>query len=135
MSDAGATSYLFTGDRDWTDSYIVSLLLRGLWHQNREQGAGLVVVHGAGRGLDNQVDREADYLNLDIRGYPADWKQYGTKAGPIRNRLMLNDANPRIVFAFHDAIATSKGTADMVRLALAADKPTYLIKHASRSDL
>jgi hypothetical protein len=135
MSEGGKPAYLFTGDRDWTDSYIVSLLLRGLHHIDREQGTGIMVVHGAATGLDTCVDREGDYLGMDVRGYPADWAAHGKSAGPRRNRQMMQATDPRVVFAFHDDITQSKGTKDMIRVALAAERPTYLIKHAKGTDL
>src|SRR6516164_1507673 len=122
MSGEGAIepAYLFTGDRNWTDPYIVQLLLRGLWHMDREQGGGMVIVHGAAPGLDSCVDREADYLNMDVRGYPADWQRYGKSAGVRRNRQMMQETHPKAVFAFHDYSKDSTGTSDMIRLALAS---------------
>lgn len=63
----------------------------------------------------------ADYLatgwskdnGVDCKVYPADWQQYGDKAGPIRNRQMLEQELPSAVIAFPG----SKGTRNMVGLA------------------
>lgn len=63
----------------------------------------------------------ADYLaagwckdnGFDFKVYPADWQQHGDKAGPIRNRLMLEQEHPSAVIAFPG----SKGTRNMVGLA------------------
>ena len=45
--------------------------------------------------------------------YPADWKKYGYKAGPLRNTQMLVEGKPTLVIAFPGG----SGTADMVRQA------------------
>ena len=50
---------------------------------------------------------------------PADWKQYGRGAGPIRNREMLQYSEPDIVVAFPGGA----GTADMIRAARTAGYP------------
>jgi hypothetical protein len=128
-------AYLFSGDRHWGDSYIASLILRGLKSYDREHGPeGLYVVHGCAPGLDTVVDKEGDYLGMDVRGYPADWERHGKAAGPIRNREMLDKTNPKIIFCFHDEPVASKGTRDMAMLGLTAGKTVYLIKHASPDD-
>ncbi len=59
--------------------------------------------------------------------FPAEWKKYGRKAGPIRNQQML-DKDPDMVIAFHSDIAKSKGTTDMVRKARKKGVPTYIIR-------
>jgi hypothetical protein len=48
-----------------------------------------------------------------VRAFPADWNRFGPAAGPIRNRLML-DENPDLVIAFHSDLSNSRGTADTV---------------------
>jgi hypothetical protein len=45
--------------------------------------------------------------------YPADWKRYGRKAGPIRNRLMAENAEALI--AIWDG--KSRGAMDMIKQA------------------
>lgn len=44
------------------------------------------------------------------REFPADWKQFGNHAGPIRNQQMLDEGKPDLVIAFPGGV----GTADMV---------------------
>ena len=46
--------------------------------------------------------------------------------GPARNREMVK-AGADLCLAFHRSLATSKGTKDCARQALAAGIPTYLI--------
>lgn len=77
------------------------------------------------------ADVTANWLGLTIEAYGADWDTHGKAAGPIRNQRMLDEGQPEIVFAFTDDLAASRGTADMVRRARAADLPVYVIGRAS----
>jgi hypothetical protein len=61
---------------------------------------------------------------------PAPWAKYGKAAGPVRNRWMLDllidlsciyPVAACRVHAFHQNIASSKGTADMLRRTRDAD--------------
>jgi hypothetical protein len=76
----------------------------------------------AARGADSIAATEAIFMGFKVRSYPADWNRYGKAAGPIRNKLML-DQNPDLVLAFHPNIAQSKGTGNMVSIAKAKGTP------------
>ena len=54
---------------------------------------------------------------FEVEDYPANWNLHGRAAGPIRNKQMLDEGKPDIVYAFHPNISESKGTKDMVRQA------------------
>lgn len=68
-----------------------------------------------------------DYMPVIHRPFPADWKQYGKAAGPIRNKQMLDEGQPDLVLCFHDDIEKSKGTKNMYELAKARGIKTKLI--------
>jgi len=55
--------------------------------------------------------------------YKAEWNKYGGKAGPIRNKRMLEDGKPDVVIAFPGG----SGTANMVMLAKRAGVPVIEI--------
>lgn len=57
---------------------------------------------------------------------PADWPRFGSAGGPIRNWQMLRDGRPDVVLAFHDDIAASKGTKNMLGMAQGEGIPTRL---------
>ena len=59
-----------------------------------------------------------ELMGFAVRSYPADWTTYGKAAGPIRNKVML-DQGLDIVIAFHPDIEQSKGTRHMVSIARA----------------
>lgn len=83
---------------------------------------GTVVFHGAAKGADLKAGTFAEIAGLPVRRFPADWATHGKAAGPIRNREMLG-AKPDYVFAFHENLKESKGTADMVKIARKAGVP------------
>jgi ABC-type sugar transport system substrate-binding protein len=97
---------LICGDRNWTNR---ARILRAL----AKLPPGTEVIHGAARGADQIAGEEAQKLGFRVFAFPADWSK-GRAAGPIRNRLML-DQKPDFVLAFHPDIKASKGTADTVR--------------------
>ena len=70
-----------------------------------------VILHGAASGADLDAGEAAHELGYEVRAFPADWKQHGRSAGPIRNRMML-DQDPDLVFAFWDG--KSRGTLDTI---------------------
>jgi len=103
---------LVTGGRDYSDWFRVRDELHeiALIHGIRR------IVHGNACGADNLAMNWADWRKIPQGKYPADWKQYGNGAGPIRNQLMLDSEPIDLVVAFPGG----RGTADMVRRARAA---------------
>lgn len=77
---------------------------------------GDVLIHGNAPGADRLSEEEVEKSHVTIERYSADWGRDGRKAGPIRNQRMLDEGKPDLVIAFPGG----KGTADMVRRAMAA---------------
>lgn len=73
----------------------------------------VVIIQGGAKGADLIGKVWAESLNFKVVQYDADWKQYGKRAGIIRNQQMLDEENPDFVIAFPGG----KGTADMVKRA------------------
>jgi len=111
---------LVTGDRDWTNEGMIreALQLHDIVHGQ------VRVIHGDCRGADEIAGRIAKELGYDVVPYPADWKQYGKAAGPIRNQRMV-DTSPNVVFAFHPNLDRSKGTKDCIYRARKAGLPVF----------
>jgi hypothetical protein len=69
------------------------------------------VIAGAARSVDRIAAEYAVYWGLEVKTFPADWRTHGKAAGPIRNRLML-DQEPSLVIAFQRD--GSRGTQDTI---------------------
>jgi hypothetical protein len=76
------------------------------WSQAREvltsihaRYPGAVLVHGDCPDGDRQLAGIWRGLGGKDEPWPADWRTYGTGAGPIRNALMV-ESNPDLVVAF-----------------------------------
>lgn len=115
--------FLLCGDRKWDDPLPIAWVVRAL--MNGPSPA--VVIEGGAPGADSLAGRSADRQGAEHEQYPAKWEDYGRAAGAIRNQQMLDEGKPDVVFAFHDDLAASKGTADMVRRAKKAGIPVYLV--------
>ena len=105
---------LVCGGRDYADAEHVNATLDAL----NARGPITCIVHGAASGVDTLAARWAEAHEVYVHAYPAQWKRYGKRAGPLRNADMLDDS-PVLVLAFPGG----RGTADMVRRAKAANVP------------
>lgn len=108
---------LVCGGRDYDNDELVDYNLDGLKHD------GMVIIQGGARGADKLAKAWAYYNKVTCEEYKADWKTHGNAAGPIRNRLMIDDGKPDLVIAFPGG----KGTANMVSLAQKAGIKTVII--------
>lgn len=71
------------------------------------------VLSGAATGVDILGERYAREHGLPVLRFPADWKRYGRAAGPIRNRLMAQQAEALIVVM----LPNSPGSKNMIQIA------------------
>jgi hypothetical protein len=77
------------GGRDlvWPQERFASALLQ------RSGGQPVhLLLHGGARGADRAIGRAAHQLGWRVQSLAADWRRYGRSAGPIRNRLLLEQA-------------------------------------------
>lgn len=105
---------LVTGSRDWTNRPLLERTLATYW-------AGwpdLTIIEGCARGADQMAEDWAVRHRVPVKHHPAKWDLYGKSAGPRRNEEMLRE-KPDLVVAFHENLDQSRGTAHMVRIALA----------------
>jgi hypothetical protein len=135
---------LFCGDRDWTDEFAIEVVMRGIKERIENKGNRMIVLHGNATGADTLAGRVGGKLGLDVVAVPAKWIEHDRDgnsflqcecgdvktckvAGPRRNREMLFDYGPNLVFAFHDDVASSRGTKDMIKLARKHNLPNFVI--------
>jgi len=80
------------------------------------------VISGGARGADALAERYAHERNLPIKVFSADWDTHGRAAGPIRNRLIVAEADE--IVAFWDGC--SRGTQHTIGLARTTGKVVYV---------
>jgi hypothetical protein len=103
---------LICGSRDYTDHEIIRVWIEKLMKLGYD-----TIIEGEAKGADIIARNIATELGLKVEKFPANWKEFGRAAGPIRNAQMLREGNPDIVIAFSQHFKTSKGTKNMVHLA------------------
>jgi hypothetical protein len=95
---------LVTGSRNWTDRHAIYLALhincQQRWELGRDSEGHVVdwitppdftIVHGAcPTGADAIAEDWACSVFAQIERHPADWSQYGKRAGYLRNAEMVN---------------------------------------------
>ncbi len=69
-----------------------------------------VLISGGARGVDRTAEDEARKLGLKVIVHVALWHKYGKAAGPIRNKLIVDDAE--MMHAFWDG--KSPGTRNAI---------------------
>lgn len=106
---------LITGSRGWThrESIRDAILLVLARHPDIPAGEW-TLVHGAAAGADTIAGEEATALGLQVEVHPADWEQYGKRAGFIRNSLMVG-LGADVLLAF--VLDQSRGATMTVNLA------------------
>jgi hypothetical protein len=80
------------------------------------------VISGKAIGVDSLGERWALTNNIPVNLMPADWYQYGKRAGPIRNRKMAEECDAAIIL--WDGI--SKGSRNMIDEMIKAQKPYHI---------
>jgi hypothetical protein len=110
MPDEGLT-LIVCGGRDYADSRAIYWAL----DQVRAKRGVRLIRHGGARGADAIAGDWAKQAGVPVEVYEADWEMHGKAAGPVRNQAMA-DAGADGCIAFPGG----RGTADMIRRALAA---------------
>lgn len=82
------------------------------------------VVSGGAKGADQFGEKWASEKSLEIKQFLAEWDKYGKRAGPLRNKVMAENAHG--LLAVWDG--SSRGTASMIDLAKAAGLRIYIVR-------
>lgn len=122
MSERTLHKVIVTGSRYWASDEHIEIIVREL----SKLPANTVIVHGAAKGVDTISAVVGELLGFEVRSYPADWKRFRKRAGPIRNQQMLDCERPDIVIGFHDDIDKSSGTKHMLKISKDAGIKTIL---------
>jgi len=116
---------LICGSRDWSDRAVIIDRFASFPPK-------IMIIHGGCRGADTIAGEVALSLGMEVKCFPANWGEYGRGAGPRRNQAMIDEGKPNLVIAFHDDLASSRGTRDMVARAMKSGIPVEVV--TGRSD-
>lgn len=114
---------LVCGDRNFTDRALMEEVL----YKQFDTDDTVTLIHGDARGADRlseEVLKGYFKGGHEVEKYTADWEKYGKAAGPIRNKLMLDEGKPDLVIAF--LAPNSKGTKNMIEQAQKANIPVVI---------
>ncbi len=120
---------IIAGSRDITDYAMVEKAME----LAKDEGIHPTqIVCGMARGVDLLGERWAEDNGLPVTRFPANWREYGKAAGPIRNVQMARYAEALV--ALWDGV--SRGTQGMIDLAIEhglqvfiyAKKPTEFVE-------
>lgn len=114
---------LITGSRDWTD---YQTIFDAIQEQQVNYEKDTVLISGnCPTGADHMAEKVAETLGIRIEYHPADWKQYGKRAGFIRNKEMV-DLGATVCLAFIKN--NSKGATMTAKLAAKAEIPMLVYR-------
>jgi len=110
---------LVCGGRDWSrDRY------QFLHHVlNKKVPKGSILIVGEATGVDTQAAIWAHRACMDVSLFIANWDEFGKRAGPLRNKDMLDKGKPDMVIAFPGG----KGTKNMIIQATRACVPVLRV--------
>jgi hypothetical protein len=99
---------IIAGSRNVTEHEVRNAIGKCSWI-----GFASAIVSGGARGADKYGENWAEEQSINVYRYLADWEKYGKRAGPLRNKLMSENAEGLI--AIWDG--KSRGTCNMIELA------------------
>lgn len=115
---------IVAGGRDFTNADLLARSLCDLADGIYADKA-ISIVSGMARGADNLGYLFAIKHNVVKYQFPADWNQYGKRAGMIRNKQMGDFADG--LLAFWDG--QSRGTKQMIEYMRSLGKPVHIINY------
>ena len=116
---------IIAGGRDFTDSKKMYAAIDQLVNHGELKEYAVSIVCGMARGADLLGREFALAFNVKRYEFPADWNQYGKRAGFIRNKQMGDFADG--LLAFWDG--ESRGTKQMIEYMQSLKKPVYIIHY------
>jgi predicted Rossmann-fold nucleotide-binding protein len=108
-----------TGGRDFTEADFVYQQLNRI---GKLVGGFRRLSHGGAEGVDTIAGTWAIAHGVQCAEYRANWKEHGRAAGPMRNRLMLEEERPDLVIAFPGGRGTHDCTKQAQSLGLTVIK-------------
>ena len=90
------------GSRDFNDYDVICNFISAKFDLNEID----TIVSGGAKGVDALAETYAKEHDLNLIVKKADWKKYGRAAGPIRNKLIIEEADAVVAFPAKDSTGT-----------------------------
>lgn len=105
------------GSRNFTDYKELSRII------GKVKGDITLIISGGARGADTLAERYAKEKAIPYLIFPADWNEYGKKAGILRNQDIVDNAEAMVAFLAPE----SRGTRDSIKRAQAKGIPVHIV--------
>jgi hypothetical protein len=115
---------IVAGGRDFRNYVLLSCALNDMANGVYKDSA-ISIVSGMAKGADALAVHFAKQNNVTLYAKPADWNQYGKRAGFMRNTDMANFSD--VLLAFWDG--KSRGTEHMINTMKKLNKPVWVINY------
>ncbi|MBQ8218482.1 MAG: DUF2493 domain-containing protein [Bacilli bacterium] len=107
---------IVAGSRNFNNFEVLESSLMKIFKEKQLHRKDVEIVSGTARGADKLGEIFADKYGLKLSRFPADWDNYGKKAGYLRNVDMAKYAkDDGMLIAFWDG--QSRGTKHMIDIA------------------
>ena len=129
MQEENGKRVIIAGGRDFNDYGMLEsfcdLVLQSADDNQTE------IISGMAQGADALVERYANSRKYRFKGFPANWKIYGSQAGYVRNAHMAEYAKKSngMLIAFWDM--QSPGTKDMIQQMSKGRMPVYVCSYGA----
>lgn len=125
---------LITGSRTWDDPMPIEVVIERVAYRARFDPQGLTVVHGGAKGADMWAmitvrTLRKDGTRISEECHPANWGEYGRRAGMIRNAEMVATGIDLAVAFLRD---NSRGTTGCMELIRRANIPLIVVRWEDR---
>ncbi len=101
---------IIAGGRDFDDYPLLQLETQRFLVEQNFNPKELIIVSGKAKGADTGGEIFAEKYNFPIASFPADWNQFGKRAGHLRNEEMAKFATHLLLFWD----GKSRGSANML---------------------
>lgn len=122
---------IVAGPRDYENEDLVRNILIAVLSLYSDEDE-IEIVEGGAKGVDRIAKNYAlsqQSSKISLKEFPADWNQYGKRAGPLRNQEMAKYSDVLIAFRYKDN--PSRGTENMIKTAMEEGLDVY-IYHVER---